>query len=219
MGGSAYPDGGAGVSSGLLMAAVALLVIPRNVTAELRIMPPLPADPGTTSRARTTMVGHRSDSETGARVKVDAGTALRLAASWDLLAAALRSGLPVPEAMRAITNGLPDDAGRAVRATGNLLALGADPEQAWDPALRCPETAPLARAARRTSRSGTALATVAAELARTARAGVIDLAEAAAQRAGVLITLPLGLCFLPGFLCLGVIPVVFGLAGQLTVLD
>ena len=39
-------------------------------------------------------------------------------------------------------------------------------------------------------------------------------AAAAAERAGVLIAGPLGLCFLPAFVCLGIAPVVAGLAGQ-----
>jgi len=33
----------------------------------------------------------------------------------------------------------------------------------------------------------------------------------------VVITAPLGLCFLPAFVCLGVLPVVAGLAGQLLI--
>jgi pilus assembly protein TadC len=37
---------------------------------------------------------------------------------------------------------------------------------------------------------------------------------AAAERAGVLIAGPLGLCFLPAFVCLGIVPVVAGLAGE-----
>ena len=45
-----------------------------------------------------------------------------------------------------------------------------------------------------------------------ARAALTDVAEARAQRAAVLITAPLGLCFLPAFLVLGVAPVVIGLA-------
>jgi hypothetical protein len=40
------------------------------------------------------------------------------------------------------------------------------------------------------------------------------LAGAAAQRASVLIAGPLGLCYLPTFLCLGIVPVVAGLAGD-----
>jgi pilus assembly protein TadC len=39
----------------------------------------------------------------------------------------------------------------------------------------------------------------------------------AAGRAGVLMTAPLGICFLPAFLCLGLAPVVVGLLGQLEI--
>jgi hypothetical protein len=46
------------------------------------------------------------------------------------------------------------------------------------------------------------------------RAELVDGAQASAQRAGVLITGPLGLCFLPAFLVLGIAPVVAGLAGE-----
>ena len=40
-------------------------------------------------------------------------------------------------------------------------------------------------------------------------------AEQAARRVGVLAVAPLGLCFLPAFVLLGVVPVVIGLAGPL----
>ena len=40
-----------------------------------------------------------------------------------------------------------------------------------------------------------------------------DDAHARAERAGVLVSGPLGLCFLPAFVCLGIVPVVIGLAG------
>lgn len=146
------------------------------------------------------------------------GDALRLAVTGDLLAACLRAGLPVPVAVRAVAGTAPAEAAAALRATADLLALGAEPGEAWEPARGCPATAELARAACRTARSGSALAGAAEELAERARSSVADEAEARAQRAGVLITGPLALCFLPAFLCLGVIPVVIGLAGQLTVL-
>lgn len=142
---------------------------------------------------------------------------LGLAATWDLLAASLRAGLPVPTAVAAVADDLPSDASDALRATADLLALGADPVAAWTPALDCPATAGLARGARRTARSGVALAEVAAALAVSVRDTASDVAEARAQRAGVLITGPLGLCFLPAFVCLGIVPVVVGLAAQLSV--
>ena len=68
--------------------------------------------------------------------------------------------------------------------------------------------------ARRSARSGASLADAVAELAEAERASAEDAAAAAAERAGVLISGPLGLCFLPAFVCLGIVPVVIGLAGN-----
>ena len=129
------------------------------------------------------------------------------AAALDLLAACLKAGLPVPTAIGAV--GI-----RELSRTAELLRLGADPVTAWEAALDKPETAALARAARRTARSGAALARQAAELAERTRAEASDQAEAKAQRAAVAVAAPLALCFLPAFLCLGVLPVVLGLADQ-----
>lgn len=151
-----------------------------------------------------------------ATIREPAPDPLALAATWDLLAACLRAGLPVPTAVRAVAEDLPGDASRALRATADLLGMGADPVEAWAPALECPPTAALARGARHTARSGTALSDVVTALAVSVRDGAGDAAEARAQRAGVLVAAPLGLCFLPAFVCLGVIPVVVGLATRLT---
>jgi Flp pilus assembly protein TadB len=140
---------------------------------------------------------------------------LRLAAGWDLLAACLRAGLPVPSAVRAIAGRIPGEGGTALRATGELLALGADPSEAWRPVAEIPQTAALARGARRTARSGTELAGVASALAAEVRVSASDVSEARAQRATVLIAGPLGLCFLPAFMVLGIAPVIAGLAGRL----
>jgi len=138
-----------------------------------------------------------------------------LAGAWDLLAASLRAGLPVASAVRAVAGQLPGAEGSALRNVAELLALGAGPRAAWRPALGHPSVAGLATAAIRTARSGAAMADAIDDLAAGLRASAIDRAEARAQRAGVLITGPLGLCFLPAFFCLGVVPVVIGLADQL----
>ncbi|MFI6030588.1 type II secretion system F family protein [Amycolatopsis magusensis] len=144
-----------------------------------------------------------------------AADARRLATCWDLLAAALRAGLPVPVAIRAVAPGAPAEVAATLRSTAELLALGADPVEAWKAASTCADTAELARAARRTAKSGAALAGVAEVMAERVRAAMADRTEARAQRAGVLVTGPLGLCFLPAFLCLGLLPLLAGLAGQL----
>ncbi len=52
------------------------------------------------------------------------------------------------------------------------------------------------------------------ELAVQVRHDAAQAAAAAAERAGVLIAGPLGLCFLPAFLCVGIVPLVVGLAGD-----
>jgi pilus assembly protein TadC len=149
------------------------------------------------------------------RRRAKAPDPLQLASCWDLLAACLRGGLPVPAAVQAIAAQAPRQAADALDHTAELLALGADPVAAWAPALAEPLTAELARGARRSARSGAALAAVAEGLATRVRAAGDDLAEARAQRAAVAVTGPLGLCFLPAFLCIGVAPVVIGLATRL----
>jgi hypothetical protein len=77
-----------------------------------------------------------------------------------------------------------------------------------------PALATFARAAGRSAGTGSALAQVARAEAGRIRATLLDTAQAKAQRAAVLITAPLGLCFLPAFLVLGIAPVVVGLAGE-----
>lgn len=166
-------------------------------------------------RIRRTMPGWGSRISRRRRRESDL---LRLAVTWDLMAAALRSGMPVSAAVCAAADSAPATVRGVLVCTADLLALGADPADAWRQASECPETAELARTACRTARSGTALATALTQLADGVRAGARDAARARAQRAGVLLTGPLGLCFLPAFLCLGVIPVVLGLANQLSVL-
>ncbi|MBV9315080.1 MAG: type II secretion system F family protein [Pseudonocardia sp.] len=149
-----------------------------------------------------------------ARATVAPTDPLRLAAGWDLLAACLLSGLPVPVAVRAIADHLPQEVAGQLSAVAERLALGADPGTAWE----IPESSPmyrLARSARRSAHSGAGLAKVAATTAADARASVRDAVAARGQRATVLITGPLGLCFLPAFLVLGVAPVVIGLAAGL----
>ena len=141
---------------------------------------------------------------------------LALAAGWDLLAAALRAGLPAPVTLYAVAEELTGPAARVLREVARASAWGADPVTAWEPALAHPDTADLARAARRTARSGSGLADAATDLAERARAAVGQHAQARAQRASVWVAAPLGLCFLPAFLCLGVLPVVVGMVDQIT---
>jgi pilus assembly protein TadC len=141
---------------------------------------------------------------------------LAAASSFDVLAACLRSGMPVSTAASATASSAPAALARVLNRAADLLALGAEPATAWtNPAGRADDHADaLLRLARRSASSGAALAHGIAELAEQSRREAVDAATAAAERASVLIAGPLGLCYLPAFVCLGIIPVVAGLAGD-----
>jgi Type II secretion system (T2SS), protein F len=137
-----------------------------------------------------------------------------LAGCWELLAACLEAGLPVAGAVLATATPLTGAAGQGMRRVAGLLELGADPVDAWRTVEHRQALAAFARAAARSAGTGAALARVARTECGRLRAGLTDAAQARAQRAAVLITGPLGLCFLPAFLVLGIAPVVIGLAGE-----
>lgn len=130
----------------------------------------------------------------------------------DLAAAVLRAGQPLPAALELVAPAVPEDQRPAVVRVARMLALGADPDDAWRAVDG--ELAPIAVAARRSAHSGLRLADGFERLAVELRASVRSSAQARAQRAGVWAMAPLGLCFLPAFVCLGIVPVVAGLVGQ-----
>lgn len=141
---------------------------------------------------------------------------LAAASAFDVLAVCLAAGMTVPAAAGATALSAPTRLGAVLRRAADLLALGADPDTAWSAADARGDAGceALTRLARRSAASGTALAQGVAELAEQSRQDVTHATAAAAERASVLIAGPLGLCFLPAFVCLGIVPVVAGLAGD-----
>jgi pilus assembly protein TadC len=139
------------------------------------------------------------------------------ASALDLFSVCLCAGMTVPAAAAATAPFASASLAALLRRAADLVALGADPETAWQagPGDADEVCVALARLARRSASSGSALARGAADLAEEVRQRVTQRATAAAERAGVLIAGPLGLCFLPAFVCLGVVPVVAGLAGEI----
>ncbi|OBK46958.1 hypothetical protein A5655_08190 [Mycobacterium sp. 1081908.1] len=144
---------------------------------------------------------------------------LAVASSLDVLAVCLEAGMAVSTAAAATAPSAPPSLAGVLRRAADLLALGADPAVAWavspEPTRSVDaQIDALLRLARRSASSGAALARGVAELADESRHEAAHAATAAAERAGVLIAGPLGLCFLPAFVCLGIVPVVAGLAGD-----
>jgi pilus assembly protein TadC len=142
--------------------------------------------------------------------------ALAVAASLDVLAACLRSGMAVSTAAAAVAESAPATLAALLRRAADLLALGAEPSRAWMNSVGSEDNHVQAflRMARRSAASGSALADGVEDLAVQLRGDAADAASARAERAAVLMAGPLGLCYLPAFLCLGIVPVIAGLAGE-----
>ena len=136
-----------------------------------------------------------------------------LAFTLDLIGSALQAGQPLASALLlAAPAAEPAVSQRLLRVAG-LLQLGADPVEAWAVVADVPIFEPVVAAARRSSASGIRLAAEFEHVAAGLRASGRAAAEARAHRAGVLAVAPLGLCFLPAFVCLGIVPVIVGIAG------
>lgn len=133
----------------------------------------------------------------------------------DLLGSALRAGQPATVAAACVSEALPGPVGGALAAVARASSLGATADAAWSPLAQFAGTSAVARVAARAAESGTRLADELARLADDVRDRRATAAQGRIRRAGVLVVLPLGLCFLPAFVLVGVVPVVVGLAGSL----
>jgi Flp pilus assembly protein TadB len=133
-----------------------------------------------------------------------------------LFATALESGCDVADALRLACAALPGPAADLLAGVPGRLALGLAPETAWRRVLGDAELAPLGRAMVRAHRSGSSVTQevlrLAEELDRRARLRV----EERARTVGVKAAVPLGLCLLPAFLLLGVVPLVAALLASLS---
>ncbi|WP_436774283.1 type II secretion system F family protein [Yinghuangia sp. YIM S09857] len=133
----------------------------------------------------------------------------------DLLSACLAAGAPPAEAVTAVADAVGGPLGGELRAAAGAVRLGGDPARCWSTLAAHRELAPLARALSRSGEGGAPLAERIAHLADECRDRRRSDLTAAARRTAVRATLPLGVCFLPAFLLIGVLPVVVGLATPL----
>ena len=135
-----------------------------------------------------------------------------LPGACDLIAVCVAAGVPVAGALAAVGEAVPGPLGGQLRTVAALYRLGAEPRRAW--AEVPAELAGLGRVLVRAGESGAAVVPALASLAADSRSAQRVDAEAAVRRAGVWVLAPLGACFLPAFLCLGVVPLILGIAGD-----
>ncbi|MEO3869736.1 type II secretion system F family protein [Nonomuraea sp. B12E4] len=135
----------------------------------------------------------------------------------DLMAACLLAGRPVSAATEIAATAIGGPLGHRLTWVSNQLRLGADPEPTWAALARSPAMGQLSRAMSRAAQSGAPVADVLTRLADDARETARTASLAAARRVGVKAVAPLGLCFLPAFVLLGIIPVIAGLASTIII--
>lgn len=142
----------------------------------------------------------------GQRVAADLPVAV------DLLAACLASGSTPVAAAHVVSQAVGGPIGESLGRVVSLLRLGGDPIDSWGVLDDDPLLAPLGRAVARAMTSGAPVAAALEHVAATAREDRRVAVEEAARKVGVKAAAPLGLCFLPAFVLLGVVPVAAGIA-------
>jgi pilus assembly protein TadC len=166
---------------------------------------------GTVAAVVTERLLRSSSSSSAAR---DAAAALQrgLPAACDLLGVVLSAGVPVGTALSAVAGVVGEPLAGELRSVAGLYRLGAEPRGAWAGAPA--GLAALGRVLVRAGESGSGVAPALRALAADGRAAERARVEADVRRAGVWVLAPLGLCFLPAFVCLGIVPLVLGIAGE-----
>lgn len=136
-------------------------------------------------------------------------SAAAVADALTLLAVALRSGCAPLEALDEVAARSPDDVAAQLRSVATAHRWGLEPAECW--AYVPPVWGPAALAWQAALTAGVSPATLLERAGEVIRDREARRVEAALARAGVLLVLPLGLAFLPGFVATTVVPVVLHL--------
>lgn len=126
----------------------------------------------------------------------------------DLTVAALEAGQSSAGALRLAGHAMGGPLGDDLAEIAGRLELGRDPELLWGAVGRNRSMAPLSRAFVRAGRSGASATRVLRRAADELRQQRRASAQERAQSVGVKTAAPLGLCFLPAFVLIGIVPTI-----------
>jgi Flp pilus assembly protein TadB len=136
----------------------------------------------------------------------------------DLLAACLDAGAAPESALVSVSQALGGPVGEEFLGIHHRLEVGVDPLQVWRTVAAHPQLGDLGRAVGRAHQTGApvgeAVHRLAEELRERARADVEERARSIEVKAAA----PLGLCLLPAFVVLGVVPMVAGVFSSMDLL-
>jgi len=133
----------------------------------------------------------------------------------ELLAAALDAGLPIPWALRLVAGVASEPIREALDKVVAGLQMGASWEHAWEGAGGVRQAEQIQEALSFAALTGAPAAPLLFAEARQRRRQQQRDAEKRAAALGVKLVVPLGLCSLPAFVCLGIVPVVVAMVPSL----
>ena len=156
-----------------------------------------------------------SAAESPAQAQRRARAARDLPFAVDLTVACLASGAAPAPALRTVAEALGGPVGRELSSVAVRLDVGADPGRVWADLAQHPQLGPLGRALRRAHESGASVTDAGRRLAEELHAAARADVEVRARTVAVRAAAPLGICFLPAFVVLGIVPLVAGLISTL----
>lgn len=134
----------------------------------------------------------------------------------DLFAVTLLAGADPIDGLARACEALPGPAARRLAPVLDRARLGAAPSETWGAVAEDEALASLGRAMTRSLRTGASVVETVEQLADELEREVAAAAEDRARRVGVAAAVPLGVCLLPAFLLIGIVPTVAGLLASIT---
>ncbi len=130
----------------------------------------------------------------------------------ELIGAMLDAGSGIGRALELVADSASPEYHRSLRPVVSALAIGADWETAWRSSeVRTPEMLVLRQALGFAALTGAPSSAILYAQAARLRRERFRTAEKRAAALGVRLVVPLGLCSLPAFICLGVVPVLLAM--------
>ena len=135
----------------------------------------------------------------------------------DLLGACLDAGAAPESALVTVGRAVGGPVEEEFLGLHHRLEIGVDPGQVWRTVARHPQLGPLGRAVGRAHDTGASVGRAVHQLAGELRERALADVEARARSIEVKAAAPLGLCLLPAFVVLGVVPMVVGVFASMEV--
>lgn len=133
----------------------------------------------------------------------------------DLFASCLDAGASPDPALLSVSHALGGPVAEELLVVHHRLVVGVDPAAVWRSVASHPQLGPLGRAVGRAQETGAPVSDAVRRLAVELRARARAEVETRARSIEVKAAAPLGLCLLPAFVLLGVVPMVAGVFGAL----